>query len=220
MEASTQTDPVAVARDAQKTAQSELTSARAEVKKAKGALTKASQARKAAGEGDDTKALDKAVKDATAAVDAATKIVASREQDVAAAKENVTKVRDAEKARKAEERKNRPKKASLTLSQRRAILKLGDGPQTPATDFNRLPYEHLVGVGLAETKSVKIDGPTIKETVGEGDDKKVVEKPGPKVDALQYSLTDKGKERVGEINTKWKDWKPAATANGGDTATS
>lgn len=217
MEASTVQDPVAEAREAQKAKQAELTQARQDLKSAKATLAKTQAAEKAAGEGDDKKALAKATKDANAAVDAATKTVATREQEVAAAKENVTKVRDAEKARKAEERKNRPKKAPLTLSQRRALLKLGDGPVTPTTDFNRLPYEHLVSVGLAETKTVKIDGPTVKETVGEGDDKKVVEKPGPKVDAVQYSLTDTGKARVGEINPKWKDWKPAAT-NGDATA--
>jgi hypothetical protein len=212
VEASTQTDPVAEAREAQKTAQAELTSLRNDLKKAKGALTKAQAAEKSAGEGDDKKALAKETKTANAEVDRLTKAVATGEQAVAAAKENVTKTRDAEKARKAEERKNRPKKAPLTLSQRRALLKLGDGAATPSTDFNRLPYEHLVSVGLAQTKTVKIDGPTIKETTGEGEDKKVVEKPGPKVDAVQYSLTDAGKARVSEINPKWKDWKPAATA--------
>jgi len=221
VEASTQTDPVAEAREAQKAKQAELTSARQELKSAKAALSKAQAAEKSAGEGDDKKALAKATKEANTAVDAATKTVASREQEVAAAKENVTKVREAEKARKAEERKNRPKKAPLTLSQRRALLNLGESAQVPKTDFNRLPYEHLVSVGLAQSKTVQVDGPTIKETVGEGDDKKVVEKPGPKVDALQYTLTDTGKERVGEINPKWKDWKPASTAPAnGDAPTS
>lgn len=210
MEASTQTDPVAEARAGQKEAQQAVTDARAELKKAKGALTKATAAEKGK-EGDELKAAKAASKEASTQVDTATKALATAEQTLAAAKENVTTVRDAEKARKAEERANRPKKAPLTLSQRRALLKLGDGPQTPSTEFNKLPYEHLVSVGLAQTKTVKVDGPTIKETTGEGDDKKTVEKPGPKVDATQYSLTDTGKERVTEINPKWRDWKPAAT---------
>lgn len=214
VEASTAADPVAEARDAQKAKQAELTSARTELKSAKQALAKAQAAEKEV-DSDDKKAVKAAAdasKAATKTVDAATKTVATLEQEVAAAKENVGKVRDAEKARKAEERANRPKKAPLTLSQRRALLKLGEAAQTPSTEFNRLPFEHLVSVGLAQTKTVKIDGPTIKETTGEGDDKKTVEKPGPKVDAVQYSLTDTGKERVGEINPKWREWKPAASA--------
>jgi hypothetical protein len=210
VEASTVQDPVAEARAAQKERQAELTSARNELKSAKTALTKASAAEKGK-EGDEAKAAAKDTKAAQARVDSATKAVDSAEKAVATAKENVGKVRDAEKERKAEERKNRPKKAPLTLSQRRALLKLGEAAQVPKTDFNALPFEHLVSVGLAQTKDVKVDGPVIKETTGEGDDKKVVEKPGPKVDAKQYSLTDTGKARVSEINPKWRDWKPAAT---------
>lgn len=220
MESSTVQDPVAEARAGQSEAQEGLKSARAELKSAKAALAKAQAAEKGVDAEDKKGVADaqKATKAANAEVSAQTKAVADGEQAVAKAKEAVTAAKDAEKERRAEERKNRPKKAALTLSQRRALLKLGDAAQVPSTEFNKLPYEHLVSVGLAQTKTVKIDGPPVKTTEGEGDDKKTVEKPGPKVDSTQYSLTDTGKERVKEINPKWRDWKPAATETATETA--
>jgi hypothetical protein len=123
--------------------------------------------------------------------------------------ETVEAARELVKARKAELRANRPKKAPLTLSQRRAVLNLADAGKkglVPKTGFNALPLDHLVGVGLAETFQTKTDK-VEKVTEGEGDDKKTVEKT-VKVDATGYRLTDAGIERAKEINPKWQTWKP------------
>lgn len=139
--------------------------------------------------------------------------------------ETVEEARELVKARKAEIRANRPKKAPLTLSQRRALLRLGDGDVVAKTDFNALPLQHLVEVGLAEQyvatvevphtetveKEVKIPkaeqeegGPTTKTVKEKVESTKKVERPG-------FRLTDAGKARVKEINPKWLDWKPAAS---------
>lgn len=137
------------------------------------------------------------------------------------------------KAKKAEERANRPKKAPLTLSQRRALLKLGDGPITPHTDFNQLPLKHLVNVGLAKVEEVlvdeeyqetvskeveipeaerKEDGPTTKT-------EKVKETKTRQVARNQYSLNDDGIARVQEINPKWKTWKAPSNDSATPAAT-
>lgn len=211
MEAATQADPLAEVKERQKDAKTELASAKAELKKHKSAVTKAKN-REEGLEGDElTKAQD-ATKEAQAKVADSEQRVANAERDVASAKDAMDAAREAEKERKAEERKNRPKKSSLTLSQRRALLKMAQEPQVPRTDFNALPYKYLVEEGLAQAEQVQVDGPTIKETEGEGDDAKVVEKPGPKVEKTQYSLTDAGKERASDVNAKWLDWKPPSQA--------
>lgn len=125
--------------------------------------------------------------------------------------------REAVKAHKAAERANRPKLAPLTLSQRRAMLNLADGPIVPKSGFNALPLDYLVGVGLAQKEDVKVDE-TYTETEGTGDDKKTVEKTR-KVTKTQYSLTDEGRARVEKVNPKWKTWKPEGTGSS-DAATS
>lgn len=127
-------------------------------------------------------------------------------------------VKDAVKAARAVERANREKKAPMTLSQRRAILKLGNGPVVAKTDFNCLPLDYLVSVGLAQKETVEIDETyTVKEPEeyfeGEGDarvkkTRKVDVEKTRKIERPEYSLTDKGQERVGEINGKWLTWKP------------
>lgn len=132
-------------------------------------------------------------------------------------------VRQAAKAKRAEERAARPRKAPMTLSQRRAIVKLHeDGPQVAKTDFNTLPFDYLVKVGLAAREDVTIQeeyiakeeqdvevpeaervegGPTTKKVKVTITKTRDVVKP-------QYSLTDAGKARAPEINRKWKTWKP------------
>lgn len=144
--------------------------------------------------------------------------------------------RDAVKAFKAEERANRPKKAPLTLSQRRALLNLGDAKAkgvVPKTPFNALPLQHLVDVGLAEpfeTKGEQVVKETVEKEVPipEADQKEggpttktVKEKVEKtvKVDATGFRLTEAGKARVKEINPKWQTWKPAASADSDDAVT-
>jgi hypothetical protein len=154
-----------------------------------------------------------------------TKVVSSVEWDGDAPTfETVAEAREAVKNRRAEIRASRPKKAPLTLSQRRALLRLGDGDVVAKTDFNALPLQHLVSVGLAESftgtvdevvketveKEVKIPkaeqvegGPTTKTVKEKVESTRQVERPG-------FRLTDEGKARVKEINPKWLEWKPAA----------
>lgn len=145
-------------------------------------------------------------------------------------------VKSAIQRKKAEERANRPKRAPLTLSQRRAVLKLADGPITPANAFNATPLDYLVSVGLAQSATV-----TVPEEYVETEDQEVEipeadrKEGGPAtktvkakvtktrdVNRQQYSLTDTGVGRAQELNPKWKTWKPdsapAATTDdsGGD----
>lgn len=137
-------------------------------------------------------------------------------------------VKKAVSEKKAEERKNREKKAPMTLSQRRAILKLGNGPVVAKTGFNELPLDYLVSVGLATKDTTPIQEPyTVKEPEeyfeGEGDDRvkktrKVDVQKTRTVEKAEYRLTDKGAERVKEINPKWLDWRPAASDTTGDAS--
>lgn len=141
--------------------------------------------------------------------------------------------REAVKAKKAEERANRPKKASLTLSQRRAVLKLADGPIAPHTDFNQLPLKHLVSVGLAQTETVTVQEPYTEieskdveipesERKEGGPTTKTVKEKVEKlrdVERTQYSLTEDGQARAQELNPKWKTWKaPSNGATADDAA--
>lgn len=74
------------------------------------------------------------------------------------------------------------KKAGLTLSQRRALLRLLDEDGVaPATAFKALPYEHLVEVGYA----VLTDG--------------------------TYTLTDEGVERAEAVNPGYRVWSAGET---------
>jgi pyruvate/2-oxoglutarate dehydrogenase complex dihydrolipoamide acyltransferase (E2) component len=124
-------------------------------------------------------------------------------------------VREAIKTKRAEERANRPKKAALTLSQRRAVLKLAETPLRPTTDMNRTPLEYLKSVGLADSrdveasvsKTVKVDNPKAGE---EGEPAKIDQTTEELVTVQEYFLTEQGATRAGEINPKWKTWKPAA----------
>lgn len=141
--------------------------------------------------------------------------------------------REAVKAKKAEERANRPKKASLTLSQRRAVLKLADGPIAPHTDFNQLPLKHLVSVGLAQTETVTVQEPYTETESKEveipeserkegGPTTKTVKEKVEKlrdVERTQYSLTEDGVARAQELNPKWKTWKAPSNGATADDAT-
>jgi pyruvate/2-oxoglutarate dehydrogenase complex dihydrolipoamide acyltransferase (E2) component len=133
-------------------------------------------------------------------------------------------VRKAVKVKRDAERAAKPKKAPMTLSQRRAILKLGEAEQADGsgvvakTGFNELPLDYLVSVNLATKTPVQIDEPyTVKEPEeyfeGEGEDrvKRVRKVDVPKtrqVEKPEYRLTDAGRDRVKEINPKWLTWKP------------
>jgi len=141
--------------------------------------------------------------------------------------------REAVKAKRAEERANRPKKAPLTLSQRRAVLKLADGPIAPSTDFNQLPLKHLVEVGLAqvetvtvqepytETVSKEVEIPEAERTEGGPTTKTVKEKVENlrDVERNQYSLTEAGQARAQELNPKWKTWKAPSAESDAAAAT-
>jgi hypothetical protein len=77
----------------------------------------------------------------------------------------------------------RERQASLTLSQRRALLRLLDAEDgvAPTTGFKALPYEHLVEVGYA----VKTDA--------------------------TYTLTDAGRERAEATNPGYRVWSSGET---------
>jgi hypothetical protein len=81
----------------------------------------------------------------------------------------------------------RPKKAPLTLSQRRAVLRLASLPkgatEAPATAFRALPLDRLVEAGLATRAE-----------------------PADEAPHGAYSLTDAGRARADEINPKWLTW--------------
>lgn len=86
----------------------------------------------------------------------------------------------------------RKKKPGLTLSQRRALLRLLDADidgVSPATAFKSLPYEHLERVGLAE-----------RQVDGEGDDA-----------VTRFVLTDEGHERAVSINPGYRVWSSGET---------
>lgn len=140
-------------------------------------------------------------------------------------------VKKAVQTKRAEERAARPKKAPLTLSQRRAVLKLADGPITPANAFNATPLDYLKSVGLATTETVsvpeeyteteeqEVEIPEAERKEG-GPTTKTVKAKVTKtreVNREQYSLTDLGVERARELNPKWKTWKPDAPATAGET---
>lgn len=90
---------------------------------------------------------------------------------------------------------DKKKKAGLTLSQRRALLRLLDeGSIAPTSAFKALPYEHLVGCGYA----------VAAETEGD--------------DALQaYTLTDEGRERAESINPGYRVWAQGESVVEGGT---
>ena len=174
----------------------------------------------------DRKAAEAAERKAKRERDAINKILSElpdeKRADVA---DDVTKeqARELVKAHKAEVRAAREKKAPMTLSQRRAILKLGEGPVVAKTDFNRLPLDYLVEVGLAKREDGEVgEGHSVKEPEeyfeGEGEDRvkktrKVDVEKTRTVTRPQYSLTEKGEARVTEINPKWRTWKPDSASS-------
>lgn len=80
------------------------------------------------------------------------------------------------------------RKAGLTLSQRRALLRLLDeGTIVPASAFKALPFVYLTEVGLARP-------------IGEG-----------------YALTDAGSTRAQEINPGYRTWAAGETVAGDPT---
>lgn len=84
----------------------------------------------------------------------------------------------------------KPRKASLTLSQRRALLRLQDAGRegiVPAAAFRALPFVHLVDVGLA---------------IQDGD---------------AYRLTPIGEDRADEINPGYRVWASGETVVGDGT---
>lgn len=71
----------------------------------------------------------------------------------------------------------------LTLSQRRALLRLMDeGSHTPASPFRALPFVYLVEVGYAQRKG---DGP--------------------------FRLTKAGQARAEAVNPGYRDWSAGET---------
>lgn len=93
----------------------------------------------------------------------------------------------------AEEGEPKVKKASLTLSQRRALLRLLDERAIrPASAFKALPFEHLVRVGYA--------------TAMTDDD-----------EASVYTLTETGVERATSINPGYRIWSSGETVAGDPT---
>lgn len=94
-----------------------------------------------------------------------------------------------------EPKQKKERKASLTLSQRRALLRLldsNDDGVAPASDFKALPYEHLVGVGYAEKH--------------EADD----------TACGFYTLTSKGTERAQAINPGYRVWSSGESVAGNE----
>jgi hypothetical protein len=80
----------------------------------------------------------------------------------------------------------KPRKAGLTLSQRRALLRLLDEDAiVPATAFKAMPFEHLVEVGYAELD-----------------------------DEGAYRLTAEGVERAETINPGYRVWASGETVAG------
>lgn len=142
-------------------------------------------------------------------------------------------VNEAVKAKRAAERAARPKKAPMTLSQRRAMLVLMDGPYVPKNGFNDTPYRYLESVGLAQSEEILVDQPyteTVAKEVEIPEAERVEDGPTTKttkekvtktrsVAAKQYSLTDPlGVERAKEVNPKWKDWRAPSTASADSTS--
>jgi hypothetical protein len=204
----------------------QLSKARKESTQAKRAVTVFEKAvRKASDE--DRPAAEAKVTELTETRDAAIAEAERLESEHAQAKLDVAAAKEREAAAKAEERANKPKKAPLTLSQRRALLKLGDGPQTPSTGFNALPYEHLVNVGLATVETVPVEIPKTRkveqeEEIPESERKengpttrkiKVDEEYTETIERKQFTLNELGTERVTEINPKWKTWRAPSQAS-------
>jgi hypothetical protein len=89
-------------------------------------------------------------------------------------------------------------KPGLTLSQRRALLRLLDGGDDgcqPATPFKALPYEYTVEVGYADRVVLDENGDDVTNDAGVG----------------VYTLTDAGRARAETINPSYRDWSAGET---------
>jgi hypothetical protein len=81
----------------------------------------------------------------------------------------------------------KPAKPGLTLSQRRALLRLQDaGSVTPASAFKALPYLHLVDCGYAD-----VDADAATDGV--------------------YTLTAEGRDRAASVNPGYRVWSAGET---------
>lgn len=92
----------------------------------------------------------------------------------------------------------RKKKAGLTLSQRRALLRLLDADGvgvSPASAFKSLPYEHLVDIGYADRLVLDENGDDVTNDEGIG----------------VFTLTSEGRERAESINPGYRDWSAGET---------
>lgn len=98
---------------------------------------------------------------------------------------------EAETAETTEPKAKKPAKPGLTLSQRRALLRLLDadetGGVTPQTGFKALPYVYLTEVGYA----VDTDG--------------------------TYTLTGVGRDRAESVNPWYRDWSAGETVAGDES---
>lgn len=210
-------------------AKASLRSAKADLSKARKAVKDAESAAKSASDEDKEKA-EATVAEAKETLAQNSSRVDQLGAEVDTARGAVKVARAADREAKAEARAAKPKKAPMTLSQRRALLKLADGPIAPHTAFNQLPLQHLVSVGLAQVETVEVpeeydEVVETTETQGEGESAKSVvvktrETRTRQVERNQYSLTEVGEARVTEINPKWKTWKApsqAASVNGDDS---
>lgn len=218
-----------VAKATLKQAQDSLKSAKADLSKSRKAVKDAESAAKSASDEDKAKA-EATVAEAKETLAQNSSRVDQLGAEVDTAKTAVKEAREADKKAKAEARASKPKKAPMTLSQRRALLKLADGPMAPHTAFGQLPLQHLVSVGLAQVETVEVpeeydEVVETTETQGEGEDAKSVvvktkQTKTRQVERNQYSLTEAGQARVTEINPKWKTWKaPSQATSNGDAAT-
>ncbi|WP_445151139.1 hypothetical protein [Baekduia sp. Peel2402] len=91
----------------------------------------------------------------------------------------------------------RPKKAPLTLSRRRALLRLAALPkgtgEAPTSGFRALPLDGLVEAGLATREEPTDDAPH-----------------------GTYTISDAGLARAGETNPKWLTWTAAKVQGDGE----
>lgn len=92
-------------------------------------------------------------------------------------------------------------KPGLTLSQRRALLKLLDGAQQPASQFKALPYEKFVDVGYADRVILDENGDDVTNDAGIG----------------IYILTPQGRARAESINPGYRVWAAGETVAGDES---
>lgn len=90
------------------------------------------------------------------------------------------------------------KKAGLTLSQRRALLRLLDAAEdgiVPTTGFKALPFEKLESVGYAMSQEVESEDGELR----------------------RFTLTTSGTARAVEINPGYRDWSAGETVAGDES---